>query len=57
MEQNHSQGGNRMDTAEAYAKMQEANEIIQDFSIGQYALYLILFLIETAVVFWWSLNM
>ena len=56
MEQNHSQGGNTMDTAEAYAKMQEANEIIQDFSIGQYALYLVLFLLETALVFWWSLN-
>ncbi len=46
-----------MDTAEAYRKMEEANKIIQDFSIGQYALYLFAFLLETALCFWWAVNM
>ena len=40
-----------MDTEQAYAKMQEANRIIEDFPIGKYALYTILFLVEIALCF------
>jgi hypothetical protein len=40
-----------MDTAQAYGKMQEANRIIEDFPIGKYALYAILYLAEIALCF------
>jgi len=32
--------------------MQEANHIIQDFTIGEYAIYLALFLVQVAFFFW-----
>lgn len=40
-----------MDTEKAYAKMQEANRIIEDFPIGKYAVLTILFLVEIAICF------
>ncbi len=40
-----------MDTEHAYDKMQEANRIIEDFPVGKYALYTILFLVEIAICF------
>ena len=40
-----------MDTEQAYCKMQEANRIIEDFPMGRYALYPVLFLAEIALCF------
>lgn len=40
-----------MDTEKAYSKMTEANRIIEDFPIGKYALYTLLFLAEIAICF------
>ncbi|SPF33895.1 hypothetical protein SBDP1_1170003 [Syntrophobacter sp. SbD1] len=40
-----------MDTEHAYDKMKASNRIIQDFPIGKYALYTILFLVEIAICF------
>ena len=40
-----------MDTEQAYSRMEEANRIIEDFSVGKYALYTILFLAEIAICF------
>ena len=40
-----------MDTDKAYSRMQEANRIIEDFSMGKYALYSLLFLAEIAACF------
>ncbi len=40
-----------MDTAQAYDKMQEANRIVEDFPVGRYALFTILFLVEIAICF------
>jgi hypothetical protein len=40
-----------MDTEHAYGKMKESNRIIEDFPIGKYALYTILFLVEIAICF------
>ena len=40
-----------MDTVQAYGRMQEANRIIEDFPIGKYALYAILYLAEIALCF------
>ncbi len=40
-----------MDTDKAYSKMQEANRIIEDFPMGKYALYSLLFLAEIAACF------
>ncbi len=40
-----------MNTDYAYGKMQESNRIIEDFPIGKYALYTILFLVEIAICF------
>ncbi len=40
-----------MDTEQAYARMQEANRIIEDFPIGKYALLTVLFLAEIAICF------
>ncbi len=40
-----------MNTAQAYDKMQAANRIIEDFPIGKYALYAILYLTEIALCF------
>ena len=40
-----------MDPEQAYAKMQEANRIIEDFPVGKYAVYTILFLVEIALCF------
>ena len=51
LSQSNKQMGFRMDTDKAYARMQEANRIIQDFSMGKYALYALLFLAEIAVCF------
>jgi hypothetical protein len=45
-----------MDTAQASQVMQQANKIIEDFSVGKYALYLFIFAIETALCFWLALN-
>jgi len=39
-------------TIQANRIMQEANHIIQDFSIGEYGIYLALFLAQTAFFFW-----
>lgn len=41
----------KMDTEKAYSRMSEANRIIEDFSLGQYALYSLLFLAEIAACF------
>ncbi len=38
-------------TEQALDTMAEANRIIEDFPIGKYALYTILFLIEIAICF------
>ena len=40
-----------MDTELAYTKMQEANRIIEDFSVGKYTLLTVLFLVEIAICF------
>jgi hypothetical protein len=40
-----------MDTDKAYSRMSEANRIIEDFPIGKYALYSLLFLAEIAACF------
>jgi len=40
-----------MDTKRAYGEMKEANRIIEDFPIGQYAFYTALFLAEIAICF------
>jgi hypothetical protein len=40
-----------MDTEKAYARMQEANRIIEDFPVGKYALLTVLFLVEIAICF------
>jgi hypothetical protein len=37
--------------------MQEANRIIEDFSLEKYALFSILFLIEIALCFWVALKL
>ncbi|MCE5242525.1 MAG: hypothetical protein ABFD98_16130 [Syntrophobacteraceae bacterium] len=46
-----------METSAANQVMQEANRIIEDFSVGRYALYTILFLVEIAVCFWIGLKL
>jgi hypothetical protein len=40
----------------AMQQMAEANRIIEDFPVSRYALYLMLFLIQTALCFWISLS-
>ncbi len=40
-----------MNTELAYKKMQQANRIIEDFPVGKYALYTVLFLAEIAICF------
>jgi hypothetical protein len=40
-----------VNTEQAYAKMDEANRIIEDFPMGKYAIYTILFLTEVALCF------
>lgn len=40
-----------MNTELAYKKMQQSNRIIEDFPVGKYALYTVLFLAEIAVCF------
>ncbi len=40
-----------MDTNQAYEKMEEANRIIEDFTVRKYALYTVLFLLEVAACF------
>ncbi len=40
-----------MDTDKAYSTMREANRIIEDFPIGKYALYSLLYLAEIAACF------
>jgi len=40
-----------METAQAYSTMEEANRIIEDFSVRKYALYTLLFLLEIAACF------
>ena len=40
-----------MDTEQAYGRMQEANRIIEDFPIGKYAFYAVLYLAEIALCF------
>lgn len=42
---------------EATQIMQEANRIIEDFSVGQFAVYTSLFLVEIALCFWIALHM
>ena len=51
-----SHRGEMMDTADANKVMQEANHIIEDFSVSKYAIYLFLFLLETALCFWIALK-
>jgi len=40
-----------MTTEQAYVKMQEANRIIEDFPIGNYALNMVIFFVEIAICF------
>ncbi len=40
-----------MNTEQAYKSMEEANRIIEDFSVSKYAIYTLLFLIEIAICF------
>jgi len=40
-----------MDTVEANRIMEEANRIIEDFSVSKYALYLLLFTVQIALCF------
>lgn len=42
---------------EATQVMEEANKIIEDFTVGQFAVYITLFLVEIGLCFWVSLNM
>jgi len=42
---------------EATQVMEEANRIIEDFSVGQFAVYISLFLVEIGLCFWLALNM
>lgn len=41
----------KMDMDKAYSRMREANRIIEDFPIGKYALYSLIFLAEIALCF------
>ena len=40
-----------MDTKQAYGRMEKANRIIEDFPVGKYALYTVMFLAEVAICF------
>lgn len=42
---------------EALKVMESANRIIEDFSVGQFAVYVSLFLVEVALCFWIALHM
>lgn len=42
---------------DAIKTMQDANKIIEDFSIEKYAIYTVIFLIEVALCFWIGLNL
>ncbi|MFP5212111.1 MAG: hypothetical protein ACLGPL_01905 [Acidobacteriota bacterium] len=46
-----------MNTAEANQVMQEANKIIEDFSVRQYAVYTLFYGIQIALCFWVSLSL
>lgn len=46
-------GGKAM---EATQVMEDANRIIEDFSIGQFALYASVYFVEIALCFWVALN-
>ncbi|MDR3554200.1 MAG: hypothetical protein P4L55_05560 [Syntrophobacteraceae bacterium] len=46
-----SEVGFQMETDKAYSRMAEANRIIEDFPMGKYALYSLLFLAEIALCF------
>jgi hypothetical protein len=46
-----------METSDANRTMQEANHIIEDFPTSRYAIYLLIFLLETALCFWVALKM
>jgi hypothetical protein len=48
---NKTRQGFCMDTDQAYATMEEANQIIEDFPVSKYAIYTILFLLEIALCF------
>lgn len=41
---------------EATQVMEEANKIIEDFSAGQFAVYVSLFLVEVGLCFWVALH-
>lgn len=41
---------------DATQTMQDANKIIEDFTIPQFALYFVIFVIETALAFWVALS-
>lgn len=41
---------------EATQVMEDANRIIQDYTVGQYAVYMSLFFVEIALCFWVALN-
>ncbi len=40
-----------MNTEQAYKTMAESNRIIEDFSIGKYALFTLVFLLEITICF------
>ncbi len=40
-----------MNTEQAYGSMEKANRIIEDFSVGGYAFYTLVFLLEIAACF------
>lgn len=42
---------------DAIRVMEEANRIIEDFPLHQYVLYVMLFLLEIAIVFWIALSL
>ncbi len=42
---------------DAIRTMEEANKIIEDFSVEKYTIYAVLFLLEIAICFWVALKL
>jgi len=46
-----------MEKSQALGVMEDANEIVEDFSTPRYVLYAIIFAIEIALCFWLGLKL
>jgi hypothetical protein len=47
----------RIEAMDARQVMQNANKIIEDFSVEKYAIFAVLYLIEIALCFWVALKL